>query len=139
MTSIYTKKIYLDITPSAPPHDDEEQAYRLIKIDEVERFLRDEVSYKESLLSSANVGLPPLCSASDTVVITSTTALEVASIATLTTGVGLPISIVLASTGLLLELGSAIVHKTEKMFNSKAKKHDKSRLWQSPSLTLFQL
>jgi len=76
---------------------------------------------------------------SDTAVITSIKALEVASIATLTTGVGLPISIVLASTGLLLELGSAIVHKTEKMFNSKAKKHDKSRLWQSPSLTLFQL
>lgn len=62
---------------------------------------------------------------SDTSVIAAITALEVASIATLTSGVGLPISIVLASTGLLLGLGSAVIHKTQKIFESKAKKHDK--------------
>ena len=60
-----------------------------------------------------------------TSVITAITALEISSIATLTTGVGLPISIALASTGLLLGIGSAIVHKTQKIFESKTKKHDK--------------
>ena len=62
---------------------------------------------------------------SDTSVITAITALEIASVVTLTTGVGLPISIVLASTGLLLGLGSGVIHKTQKIFESKAKKHDK--------------
>ena len=33
--------------------------------------------------------------------------------------------IVLASTGLFLVLGSAVIHKTQKIFDSKAKKHDK--------------
>ena len=42
-----------------------------------------------------------------------------------TTGVGMPISVVLASTGLLLGLGSGVLHKTQKIFDSKAKKHDK--------------
>ena len=51
--------------------------------------------------------------------------LEVASIATLTTGIGTPIGIILASTGLFLGLGSVVIHKTQKMFDSKAKKHDK--------------
>ena len=62
---------------------------------------------------------------SDTSVITAITALEVASIVTLTTGIGMPISVVLASTGLLLGVGSVVTHKTQKIFNSKAKKHDK--------------
>ena len=62
---------------------------------------------------------------SDTSVITSITALEVASIATMTTGIGIPVSIVLASTGLLLGLGSIVIHKSHKVFESKAKKHDK--------------
>ena len=37
----------------------------------------------------------------------------------------MPISIVLFSTGLFLGLGSAVIHKTQKVFDSKAKKHDK--------------
>ena len=64
-------------------------------------------------------------SISDNFVITAITALEVASIATLTTGIGIPISVVLASTGLFLGMGSAVLHKTQKIFDSKAKKHDK--------------
>ena len=35
------------------------------------------------------------------------------------------LGIVLASTGLFLGLGSAVIHKTQKIFDSKAKKHDK--------------
>ena len=41
------------------------------------------------------------------------------------TGVGVPISIALASTGVFFGVGSAVVHKLQKIFDSKAKKHDK--------------
>ena len=37
----------------------------------------------------------------------------------------MPISIVLASTGLFLGLRSTVIHKTQKVFESKAKKQDK--------------
>ena len=46
MTSVYEEKIYPEI-PSAPP--DESQNYRLKKIDEAEKFLRDEIAYREKL------------------------------------------------------------------------------------------
>ena len=59
---------------------------------------------------------------SNTSVITAITVLEIASVATLTTGVGRKISIVLASTGLLLGLGSAVFVA---VFDSKPKKSDK--------------
>ena len=59
---------------------------------------------------------------SDTSVIAAITTLELASIVTLTTGVGMPLGIVLASTLLFLGLGSAVIHKTRKIFDSKAKK-----------------
>ena len=117
----YSEKIYPEV-PSAPP--DESQSYRLKKIDETEKFLRSEISYRDKLSKQfkrrANATM-----ISDTSIITAITALEIASVATLTTGVGLPISIVLASTGLLLGLGSGVIHKTQRVFDSKAKKHDK--------------
>ena len=50
---------------------------------------------------------------------------ETAGVVTLATGVVIPISIALASTGLLLGLGSRFIQKTHRNFNSKAKKHDK--------------
>ena len=40
----------------------------------------------------------------------------------------MPISIVLALTGLFLGIGSAVIHKTQKVFDSKAKKHDKIKI-----------
>ena len=124
MTSVYSDKIYPDITPLAPSQDDEGQTYRLKKIDEAESFLRDEVSSRDKLAKQCKRRAAAFMF-SDTAVFTSITILEAASIATLTTGVGTPISVVLASTGHLLGLGSVVVHKTEKMFSSKAKKHDK--------------
>ena len=62
---------------------------------------------------------------SDTSIITAITALEISSIVTLTIVVGIPVSITLASAGLILGLSSAIAHKSQKIFDSKAKKHDK--------------
>jgi len=122
MTSVYEDKIYPEI-PSAPPND-EAQSYRLKKIDEAEKFLRDEISYRDQKYKKFKRH-STASSVSDTSIITAITVLEIASVATLTTGVGLPISIVLASTGLLLGLGSAVIHKSQRIFDSKAKKHDK--------------
>ena len=116
MTSVYGEKLYPEI-PTAPP-DDESQTYRLKKIEEAEAFLRREMGRREKLAKQ----FKRRAMASDTSLIIIITALDIASIATLTTGVGLPISIALASTDLL---GSGIIHKTQKIFESKAKKHDK--------------
>ena len=124
MTNVYHDKIYPEIAPTAPPEQEQSQTYRLKKIEEAEKFLRSEIKQRDKL-SKRFKRRAMATMISDTSVITAITALEVASIATLTTGVGLPISITLASTGLLLGLGSAVVHKTQKIFESKAKKHDK--------------
>ena len=122
MSSVYeTEKLYPQIPASAPPDD---ESYRLKKIDELEKFLRSEVESRDKLTKQFKRRATAL-TISDTFVITAITALEVASIVTLTTGIGMPISVVLASTGLLLGLGSVVSHKTQKIFNSKAKKHDK--------------
>ena len=121
--SVYeTEKIYPKIlAPTAPPDD---ESYRLKKIDELEKFLRSEVSARDSLTKRFK-RRATAATFSDGSVIAAITALGSASIVTLTTGVGMPLSVVLASTGLLLGLGSAAIHKTQKIFDSKAKKHDK--------------
>ena len=127
MTSVYTEKIYPDI--ASAPEDDSQQSqnYRLKKIEEAETFLRREIELRDKLAKKFKRRATATM-ISDTSVITAITALEISSIATLTTGIGLPISIVLASTGLLLGIGSAIVHKTQKIFESKAKKHEKIKI-----------
>ena len=51
------------------------------------------------------------------------TALEIASVVILTIGVGLPVSIFLVSTGILLGLSSGVIYKTQQIFESKAKMH----------------
>ena len=127
MSSVYaheTEKIYPPIYPATAPPDDDNQAYRLKKIDELEKFLRDEIRTRDSLTKRFK-RRATAATFSDGSFITAITALETASIATLITGIGMPISVVLASTGLLLGLSSAIIHKTQKVFDSKAKKHDK--------------
>ena len=122
MASVYeTEKIYPTIPPTAPPDD---ESYRLKKIDELEKFLRSEVESRDKLTKRFK-RRATAATFSDGSVIAAITALEIASIVTLTTGVGMPLSVVLASTGLLLGLGSAAIHKTQKIFDSKAKKHDK--------------
>ena len=122
--SVYnTEKIYPEIA-TAPSEDDEGQTYRLKKIEEAEKFLRDEVEKRDKLTKDFK-RRAMATTISDHSVISTITALELASLVTLTTGVGLPISIALASTGVFLGVGSAVVHKLQKIFDSKAKKHDK--------------
>ena len=122
--SVYQEKLYPDISPSAPQQENEGQTYRLNKIDEAEKFLRNEIKERDKL-TKRNNRRANTATISDTSIVTVITALEMASIVTLTTGVGLPVSVVLASTGLLLGLGSIAIHKSQRIFESKAKKHDK--------------
>ena len=117
----YSEKIYPEV-PSAPP--DESHSYRLRKIGEIEKFLRAEVDYRDTLTKRCK-RRAAAATISDTSVIAAITALEVASVVTLTTGVGMPASVALASAGLILGFSSAIVHKVQKVLDSKAKKHDK--------------
>ena len=123
MTSVYDEKIYPQI-PATAPIDTDTQAYRLKKIEVAEEFLRNETE-KRGNLAKQFKRRAIASTISDTSIITVITFLEIASVVTLTTGVGLPASIVLASTGLLLGLGSGVIHKTQKIFNSKTKKNDK--------------
>ena len=120
--SVYeTEKIYPPIPATAPPDD---ESYRLKKIDDVTKFLRSEVESRDKITKRFK-RRATATTFSDGSVIAAITALEIASIVTLTTGVGIPLSVVLASTGLFLGLGSGVIHKTQKVFDSKAKKHDK--------------
>ena len=96
MTSVYQEKIYPEIPPSAPPPPDE---YRLQKISEAETFLHSKVSARDKLAKRFKL-CSNIAAFSDTIVVGSITALEVASVVTLATGVGLPVGLTLAATGL---------------------------------------
>ena len=131
----YSKKIYPEI-PSAPPssadhlatqQEYEGQSYRLKKIDEMEKFLRKEVTDRDALSKRCKRRATAM-TISDGSVIAAITALEIGSVVTLTTGIGAPVSIALATAGLVLGLSSALIHKTQKVFDSKAKKHEKIKI-----------
>ena len=119
----YSEKIYPEI-PSAPPDHLEPQDYRLRKIDEVEKFLHKEIEARDRLAKKFK-RRATASTISDTSIVTAVTLLGFASVATLSTGVGAPISVVLVSAGILLSLGSGVIHTTQKIFKSKAKKHEK--------------
>ena len=125
MTSVYDEKIYPPIpaTATAPP-DGENQAYRLKKIDELEKFLRSEVDLRDKLTKRFK-RRATATTFSDGSVIAAITILGWTSIGLASTGIGIALIPILGSTGVFLGLGSAVIHKTQKIFNSKAKKHDK--------------
>ena len=124
MTSVYeTEKLYPQIPATAPP-DDDSQVYRLGKIDELEKFLRAEVESRDKLTKRFK-RRATAATFSDTSAIAAITTLGGASIGLAFTGIGIALIPILASTGLFLGLGSAVIHKTQKIFDSKAKKHGK--------------
>ena len=116
-----TEKLYPQIPATAPPDD---ESYRLKKIDELEKFLRSEVESRDKLTKRFK-RRATAATFSDTSLIAAITVLGGTSIGLVSTGIGMPISIVLASNGLLLGLGSGVIHRTRRIFDSKAKKHDK--------------
>ena len=125
MTSVYDEKIYPPIpaTATAPP-DDDSQVYRLKKIDELEKFLRSEVDLRDKLTKRFK-RRATATTFSDGSVIAAITILGGTSIVLASTGFGVALVPILASPGLLLGLGSGVLHKTRQIFDSKAKKHDK--------------
>ena len=125
MSTVYgsTEKLY-PLLPSAPQHDDESHIYRLKKIEEVEVFLRAEISEREKLYKKFKRHATTT-QILDHTLITATVITGSGSIVTLCTGVGLPASIALASVSLILSLTTAITRKTNKLYDTKAKKHDK--------------
>ena len=75
------EKIYPLIPTATAPPDDDNQAYRLKKIDELEKFLRSEVDLRDKLTKRFK-RRATATSISDTAVIAAITALEATSIAT---------------------------------------------------------
>ena len=123
-SSVYAEKIYPDI-PSAPPEND--QTYRLAKIDEMEKFLRSEI-HERDMLTKRFKRRATVTTISDNSIVTAITTLEIVGIVSLTTGVGIPLAIAFTGAGLTLGIGSGIVHKVQRIFDSKAKKHDKIKV-----------
>ena len=122
MSSVYeAEKIYPPIPASAPP---DEESYRLKKIDELEKFLRSEVESRDKLTKRFK-RRATAATFSDTSVIAAITILGGTSIGLASTGIGVAFIPIAASTGVFLGLGSAVIHMTRKIFDSKAKKHDK--------------
>ena len=130
MTSVYEEKIYPPIPATAPPDD---ESYRLKKIDELEKFLRSEIESRDKLAKRFK-RRATTATFSDTSVITAITTLGATSIGLASTGIGTALIPILASTGLFLGIGSAVIRKTQRIFDSKAKKHDKivTRSFQAP-------
>ena len=123
MTKKKRQRLYPDLEEQSPLAE-EGHFYRLQKIGEIEKFLQDEVADRDALSKRCKRRAAVL-TAGDTSLVMAITSLEIGSIATLATGVGIPLSIALASAGLFLGLASAITHKTLKLLDSKAKKHEK--------------
>ena len=103
----YEEKIYPEL-PSAPP--EESQAYRLQKISEEEKFLQSEIQTREKLAKKYKRGIKAMFVAM--------CAIEGSAAALLASGVGVPIGIALAPTGILLGVGSGVIY-------SKTGKHEK--------------
>ena len=123
MTSVYDEKLYPQI-PSAPPDHLESQDYRLRKIDELEKFLRKEVESRDKLAKRFK-RRATATTFSDTSVIVAILALGGTSIGLASTGIGIALIPILVPIGVVLGLGSGVLHTTRKIFDSKTKKHDK--------------
>ena len=101
-------KLYPPLTPSAP--EDESQTYRLKKIDEIEKFLREEINYRGKLVKR--------CKRRAAAMSIATAVLGISSVVTVITGVGTAVTIPLGVSTVVLGL-------SHKLFDSKVKKHDK--------------
>ncbi|MEL6629201.1 MAG: hypothetical protein AAFQ92_27030, partial [Bacteroidota bacterium] len=123
MTSVYDEKIYPQI-PATAPIDTDTQAYRLKKIEEAEEFLRSEVESRDKLTKRFK-RRATATTFSDGSVIAAITVLGVTSIALASTGIGIALVPIFTPIGLFLGLGSGVIHRTRRIFDSKAKKHDK--------------
>ena len=119
-----TSKIYPDLNPVAPQ---EPQTYRLKKLTEIEAYLLDEIEVHEQIAKKMKQ-FKTITGIEDTGLITSTVITGGNSIAAFASGVGLPLSIALSGTSLLLSLTTVVTRKSFKTFIIKQEKHDDIKL-----------
>ena len=119
-----TSKIYPDLNPAVPQ---EPQTYRLKKFTEIEAYLHDEIEVRERIAKKMKQ-FNTITGIEDTGLIISTVITGGISIAAFASGVGLPVSIALSGTSLLLSLATVITRKSFKTFTIKQEKHDGIKL-----------
>ena len=119
-----TSKIYPDLNPTAPQ---EPQTYRLKKLTKIEAYLLDEIEVRKRLAKKMKQ-FNTITGIVDTRLITSTVITGGISIAAFASGAGLPVSIALSGTSLLLSLATVITRKSFKTFTLKQEKHDSIKL-----------
>ena len=119
-----TSKIYPDLNPTAPQ---EPRTYRLKKLTEIEAYLLDEIEVRKRLAKKMK-RFNTITGMVDTGLITSTVITGGISIAAFASGAGLPVSIALSGTSLLLSLATVITRKSFKTFTLKQEKHHSIKL-----------
>ena len=134
--SVYdNNKVYPNL-PSAP-EDSTAQKYRLQKIGEIETFFLHEIEEREKLAKKfRRIGNSILIV--DTGLIITTVISGSASIATISSGVAIPIGIVLTGTSLLLSIATTVTRKSLNAIRVKQKKHDQIILLAQTKLESIQ-
>ena len=124
--SIYDNesKIYPDLDSTAPQ---DPQAYHLNKLSEIEAFFLEKIEARERIAKKMK-RFSIITGIVDTGLIKSTVITGGISIAAFASGVGLPVSIALSGTSLLLSLGTAITLKSFETLTVKQEKHDSNKL-----------
>ena len=117
------KELYPKL-PTAPPIDDQGQAYRLQKINEIQSFLEKEVVTREAF-SKKYFRAARIVDNVDTVLITVTLGGVAGGIGLLSTVVVTPVVIVIEGVALFTGFLSIIGKCSVKKSTSKAKKHEK--------------
>ena len=134
--SVYDNNKVYPTLPSAP-EDSTAQKYRLQKISEIETFFLHEIDEREKLAKKfRRIGNSILIV--DTGLIITIVISGTASIATISSGVAIPIGIVLTGTGLLLSIATTVTRKSLNAIRVKQKKHDQIILLAQTKLESIQ-
>ena len=134
--SVYNNNKVYPTLPSAP-EDSTAQKYRLQKISEIETFFLHEIDEREKLAKKfRRIGNSILIV--DTGLIITIVISGTASIATISSGVAIPIGIVLTGTGLLLSIATTVTRKSLNAIRVKQKKHDQIILLAQTKLESIQ-
>ena len=133
--SVYDNNKVYPTLPSAP--SDTAQKYRLQKIDEIEAFFLKEIEEREKLAKKfRRIGNSILIV--DTGLIITTVISGSSSIAAISSGVAIPIGIVLTGTSLLLSIATTVTRKSLNAIRVKQKKHDQIVLLAQTKLESIQ-
>ena len=119
--SVYESKLY-PVIPSAPDDAPMDQVYRLQNIREIYRFLNSEIIDRQRLYKKFHRCELVACYLEHTLIAAGVVTAG-GSIAVLTTGVGIPVSIVLVGLAIGASIATSITKQTSREYNTKAKKN----------------